>query len=166
MNMIRTFLVSIALTGTAALLLATPTAQADTAPAKPPGPPPTTTKPPAQPPVQPEAPTGKIWSKINVESIKPTLTARNVFVIRGMHNNGVRGGWTVESSYVMNKDTSVIQISLAASAPAGSVATKNLEKVEAKVEINELAGNAVGKFDVVVVDHDGKELARTVYDRK
>ena len=33
-----------------------------------------------------------MWSRINVQSIKPTLSARNVYVIKGMHNNGVRGG--------------------------------------------------------------------------
>jgi hypothetical protein len=124
--------------------------------------------PPGPPPVT--ATTEKMWSRINVQSFKPTLSARNVYVIRGMHNNGVRGGWTVETSYEISDATKVIQITLAAHAPKGNVATRNLEPVEAKVEIKELAGPAYsgkpGKFDVVVIGHDGKELARTTYDHK
>lgn len=124
----------------------------------------------ALPAVAEEAVVEKQWSKINVQSIKPTLSARNVYVIRGMHNNGVRGGWTVETSYAINKDTKAVQITLAAHAPKGSVATRNLEKLEAKVDIKELAGaaysGAPGKYDVIVVDREGKELARTVYEVK
>jgi hypothetical protein len=128
-----------------------------TSAAQPPGPPPSTAA-------------EKTWSKINVQSIKPTLSARNVYVIKGMHNNGVRGGWTVETSYQISEATKVVQITLAAHAPKGSVATKNLEPIEAKVEIKELAGPAYsgkpGKLEVVVVGHDGTELARTTYDVK
>jgi hypothetical protein len=112
----------------------------------------------------------KMWSRINVQSIKPTLSGRNVYVIKGMHNNGVRGGWTVETGYQINDTTKVVQITLAAHAPKGTVTTRNLEPVEAKVDIKELAGPAYsgkpGKFDVIVVDREGKELARTVYEVK
>ena len=122
------------------------------------------------PATPPAATAEKMWSKINIESIKPTLSGRNVYVIRGMHNNGVRGGWTLETSYAINKDTKVVQITVAAHAPKGSVTTKNLEKLEAKVTIAELTGpaysGAPGKYDVIVADRDGKELARTVYEVK
>ncbi len=118
-----------------------------------------------------EAPAAeKMWSRINVSSIKPTLSARNVFAIRGMHNNGVRGGWTLETSYVIDQTTKAVQITIAAHAPKGSAVTRNLDPVDTKVEIKELAGpaysGAPGKYDVIVVDRDGKELARTVYEVK
>jgi hypothetical protein len=111
-----------------------------------------------------------MWSRIKVESIKPTLSARNAYVMRGFHNNGVRGGWTVETSYQINDATKVVQITLAAHAPKGSATTRHIDKLEGKVEIKELAGPAYsgkpGKWDVVVVGHDGNELARTVYEVK
>ncbi|CAN5669767.1 hypothetical protein BH11MYX1_BH11MYX1_03210 [soil metagenome] len=116
-----------------------------------------------------EAPatTEMMWSRINVSSIKPTLSARNVYAIRGMHNNGVSGGWTIETSYAIDQTTKVVRITLAAHAPKGSRVTRNLDPVETKVEIKELAGpaysGAPGNYDVVVVDRDGTELARTVY---
>ena len=131
---------------------------ASAAHAQPPGPPPSS------------ATTEKTWSKIVVQSIKPTLAGRHVYVIKGTHINGIRGGWTLETSYTIDDSTKVIQITLAAHAPKGSTATRNTEPVQARVEIVELAGPAYsgkpGKFDVVVVDRDGKELARTVYDIK
>ncbi|HEU0032262.1 MAG TPA: hypothetical protein VFQ53_16640 [Kofleriaceae bacterium] len=112
----------------------------------------------------------RMWSRIVVQSVKPTLSARNIYVIKGVHNNGVRGGWTVETAYRIDDAAKVVQITVAAHAPAGSVATRNPEPIEAKVEIQELAGPAYsgkpGKYDVIVVDHDGKELARTVYEIK
>jgi hypothetical protein len=118
----------------------------------------------------PAAAAEKMWSKINVQSVKPTLSARNVYVIKGEHVNGVTGGWTLETSYAINKDTKVVQITLAAHAPKGSVTNRNLEKMEAKVDIKELVGpaysGAKGKYDVVVADRTGKELARTVYEIK
>ncbi len=104
------------------------------------------------------------WSRINVQSIKPTLTARNVFVIRGMHNNGVRGGWTLETSYAVSEANKAVQITLAAWAPKSAAVTKNLDPVEAKVEVKELA-SATGKYDVIVVDRAGKELGRTTYGK-
>ncbi len=104
------------------------------------------------------------WSRINVQSIKPTLTARNVFVIRGMHNNGVRGGWTVETSYAIDQTAKAVQITLAAWAPKTAAVTKNLDPVEATVDVKELAG-ASGKYDIVVVDRAGKELGRTTYGK-
>ena len=131
---------------------------ASAAHAQPPGPPPSS------------ASAEKTWSKIVVQSIKPTLAARNVYVIKGMHTHGIRGGWTLETSYAIDDRTRVIQITLAAHAPKSSVATRNMEPVQARVEIAELAGPAYsgkpGKFDVVVVDRDGRELARTVYEIK
>lgn len=115
-----------------------------------------------------DPPADKMWSRIVVQSIKPTLSARNVYVIRGTHAHGVRGGWTVETSYKLGDNA--VQITLAAHAPKGSVATRNIEPVEAKVEIAELVGPAYsgkpGKYDVIVVDRAGKELARTVYEIK
>ncbi|MDQ3336447.1 MAG: hypothetical protein M4D80_14865 [Myxococcota bacterium] len=140
------------------LFLAFVLAASATAHAQPPGPPPSS------------ASIEKTWSKIVVQSIKPTLSGRHVYVIKGMHNNGIRGGWTMETSYQLDDSTKVVQITLAAHAPKGSVATRNMEPVEARIEIKELAGPAYsgkpGKFDVVVVDRDGKELARTVYEIK
>jgi hypothetical protein len=111
-----------------------------------------------------------MWSRINVSSIKPTLSARNVYVIKGMHNNGVRGGWTLETSYQISDATKVIQITVAAHAPKGSAVTRNLDPVDTRVEIKELAGPAYsgkpGKWEVVVVGHEGNELARMVYEVK
>ena len=131
---------------------------ASAAHAQPPGPPPSSVS------------AEKTWSKIVVQSIKPTLAGRHVYVIKGTHTNGIRGGWTLETSYEINDSTKVVQITLAAHAPKGSVATRNMEPVQARVEITELAGPAFsgkpGKFDVIVVDRDGKELARTVYEIK
>lgn len=125
---------------------------------------------PAPPAPAAPASTEQQWSKISVQSIKPTLSARNSYVIRGMHNNGVRGGWTVETSYAINQDTKTVQITVAAHAPKGAVATRDLAPLEAKVEIKELAGaqysGARGKYDVLVVDRDGKELTRTLYEVK
>lgn len=119
----------------------------------PPGPPPSTS-------------TEKMWSKITVQSIKPTLSARNVYAIKGFHANGVSGGWTLESSYQINGNA--VQITLAAHAPKGMRTTRHMETIDAKVEIKELTGPAYsgkpGRYDVIVVDHDGKELARTIYE--
>jgi hypothetical protein len=131
---------------------------ASAAHAQPPGPPPSSVS------------TEKTWSKIVVQSIKPTLAGRHVYVIKGMHNNGIRGGWTLETGYQIDDTAKVVQITLSAHAPKGSVATRNMEAVEARIEIKELAGPAYsgkpGKFDVIVVDRDGRELARTVYEIK
>jgi hypothetical protein len=116
----------------------------------------------------PGPPPTRMWSKLSVQSIKPTLSARNVYVIRGIHQHGVRGGWTIDTSYAISAATKVVQIKLAASAPHGMATTRDIPVFETKVEIAELKGpeysGAPGKFDVVVVDRDGKELARTIYD--
>ncbi|MDQ3365645.1 MAG: hypothetical protein M3680_09470 [Myxococcota bacterium] len=155
------------------LLLATATLSTAAAPLYAEGPPP----PPPSGPTGPAAPntptaptTEKMWSRININAIKPTLSARNVYALRGMHSNGVRGGWTMETSYLINDATKTIQITVAAHAPKGSRTTRNLDPVDVKVDITELAGaaysGAPGKYDVIVVDRDGKELVRTVYEIK
>jgi hypothetical protein len=152
----KSWLVSTALAASAAFTLIVSAASANAEPAPSPGPP-------SKAPVT--AAKEKIWSKITVQTIKPTLTARNVFAIRGVHSNGVRGGWTLETSYAFNDQTRVAQITLAASAPGDSPTTRNTEPVQATVEIKELS-DASGKYDVIVVDQSGKELARTVYEKK
>jgi hypothetical protein len=124
----------------------------------------------ADAPGPPPSQSTKMWSKLIVQSIKPTLSARNVYVIRGMHANGVRGGWALDSSYAIDAGTKAVQIKLAASAPQGAQTTRDVPTFETKLEIKELAGpaysGAPGKYDVIVVDRDGKELARTVYEVK
>lgn len=150
------------------LSLAIPLTSAAQAPAGPPPSRPPSTLPgkPAPPPASAE----RAWSKITVQSIRPTMSARNVFVIKGFHANAVAGGWTVESSYQLSDATKVVQITLAAHAAKDAGHTRHQEKVDHQVDIKELAGPAYsgkpGKFDVVVVDRDGKELARTIYEVK
>lgn len=130
------------------------------------GPPPG--RPPSGAPAKPSS--ERMWSKILVQSIKPTLSARNVFVIKGMHANGVAGDWTLETSYKIDDASKAVQITLAAHAPADARTVRNVPRLETTVDIKELAGPAYsgkpGKFDVVVVDRGGKELARTVYEIK
>lgn len=154
------FLLSFALAACSTLFVASP-AYADGV-----SPPPATPAPSPTPSApSPVKPPTTMWSKITVDWIKPTLTARNVYVIQGSHANEVSGGWNVQTAYAINKDTKVVQITVSASAPAGSRTKRNTERLRATVDVKELAG-VVGKFDVVVVDRDGAELARTIYEKR
>ena len=126
----------------------TPTPPPPTSAPRPPGPPPTTST---------------TVSTITVDSIKPTLTKRNVFVIRGTHAATAKTGWKVETGYKINQETKAVEITLTAKT-AGPTEAKP-SPLQATVDITELA-NVVGKYDIYVVDGAAKELGRTTYEKK